>query len=247
MSELIIISETEQEKLIKKVSDLYREVLISLSKSDLVTSGWPGGRSLLNFFPAFSEALSELPNAIRAQQHFFQVDERVSQDFNREVLEKNFFANLVEKNIIKNNQVHYYPTDLEPEAGIAEYTNLFNSLGSKFNYIMLGAGNPHQKDENGQIAQYDCHVAGIFPHHPSSKANNSGFYYYFDSPKPPPGRITATYNLLSKSDWCFLFIMGPEKKEVVREFLDKNATIENAPVKIASRIKNCVLITDQKV
>jgi 6-phosphogluconolactonase len=248
MSELIVISEQNQETLIKKVSDVYQRMLIDLSKSyPNIISAWPGGRSLLKFFPAFNEVLSTLPIEIVKKQQFFQVDERVSQDFNRVVLEDNFFSNLAQKKIINRSQVHYYPTDMTPELAVLEYSNLLASFGSRFNYVMLGAGNPHIRDLDGKIIKYDCHLAGIFANHPSSKATGSAFYYYFDSPKPPPGRITATYNLLSASDWCFLFIMGEEKKDVLREFLDPSVSVDTTPIKIAQTIKNCVLITDQKI
>lgn len=245
---LTIVSEKDTEKLVQQVSKHYNNVLTELSEQNtFVVSGWPGGRSLLKFFPAFSNVLKGLKKELLKKQHFFQVDERIYQDFNREILESNFFSILRKANLIESSQVHYYPTEQAPEDGLNSYSEMLDLYGSKYHYIMLGAGGPHQRDEKGQITNYDCHVAGIFANHPSSKPNIAKFNYYFDSPKPPPGRITATYDLLSKSEYCFLFIMGTEKKEVLSEFLNPTTAIENSPIHIAKKIKNCILITDQEI
>lgn len=248
MSAPLIISDPDIDQLSAKVCRLFKTALIELHKKNkYVVGAWPGGRSLLKFFPGLAKVFAELdPEILRAQQ-LFQVDERVFGEFNREILEQNFLRELKEQKILTESQIHYFPTEKGSIEGVRQYSKSLAGYGSNFNYVMLGAGNAHVRKVDGAIEKYDCHVAGIFAHHPSSEPHQDPFYYYYDSPKPPAGRVTATYSLLSRSDWCFLFVIGREKEEVLKEFLDKKASLNNTPIKIALETKNCVLITDLKV
>lgn len=248
MPELTIISDPQISQLSIKVCAVFKAALNQLAEQNkFVVGAWPGGRSLLKFFPGICKVFCELEKEVLNSQQFFQVDERVYTEFNREILEQNFFSEMREKKIISESQIHYFPTNEGPVEGVRSYTKLLESFGLRFNYAMLGAGGPHVLNADGTILKSDCHVAGVFANHPSSEPHQAPFYYYYDSPKPPPGRVTATNSLLARSEWSFLFIMGEEKREVLKEFLDENIDLARSPIKIALEAKNCILVTDLKV
>ncbi|HWC21863.1 MAG TPA: 6-phosphogluconolactonase [Flexivirga sp.] len=71
-----------------------------------------------------------------------------------------------------------------------------------FDIVMLGMGP-------------DGHVASLFPHHPAQRAENAIAIAVHDSPKPPPDRVSLTFECLNRSRQVWLLVAGAEKADAV--------------------------------
>ncbi|GGB34076.1 6-phosphogluconolactonase [Flexivirga endophytica] len=71
-----------------------------------------------------------------------------------------------------------------------------------FDIVMLGMGP-------------DGHVASLFPHHPAQRTEDAIAIAVHDSPKPPPDRVSLTFECLNRSRQVWLLVAGDEKAEAV--------------------------------
>jgi 6-phosphogluconolactonase len=62
----------------------------------------------------------------------------------------------------------------------------------------------------------DGHVASLFPGHPDQLTSGVAAAAVHDSPKPPPTRITLTFETLRRSDRVWFLVAGADKAEAVR-------------------------------
>jgi 6-phosphogluconolactonase len=61
----------------------------------------------------------------------------------------------------------------------------------------------------------DGHVASLFPGHPQLDAREALVVPVTDSPKPPPERVTLTFEALNRSDEVWFVVSGTDKAEAV--------------------------------
>lgn len=61
----------------------------------------------------------------------------------------------------------------------------------------------------------DGHVASLFPHHPAQRTEDAVAIAVHDSPKPPPDRISLTFECLNRSRQVWLLVAGSEKADAV--------------------------------
>lgn len=71
-----------------------------------------------------------------------------------------------------------------------------------FDVVMLGMGP-------------DGHVASLFPHHPGQRADDAIAVAVHESPKPPPDRVSLTFECLNRSRQVWLLVAGAEKADAV--------------------------------
>ncbi|MDO5634074.1 MAG: 6-phosphogluconolactonase [Micrococcus sp.] len=71
-----------------------------------------------------------------------------------------------------------------------------------FTVLMLGMGP-------------DSHVASLFPEHPGLSAAGSDAVAVDDSPKPPPQRLSMTFECLSRAEQVWFTVTGADKAEAV--------------------------------
>lgn len=111
-------------------------------------------------------------------------------------------------------RVHEVPTrdDVGSVAEAADsYAQVVRSAGSgRFHLLMLGVGP-------------DGHVASLFPGHPQLDAREAVVVPVTDSPKPPPERVTLTFEALNRSDEVWFVVSGTDKAEAVGRALARRA------------------------
>ncbi|TPG17890.1 6-phosphogluconolactonase [Pedococcus bigeumensis] len=90
------------------------------------------------------------------------------------------------------------------EESAARYSSTVRgSGGGEFDVMILGVGP-------------DGHVASLFPGHPAQLTTDAIAVAVHDSPKPPPDRVSLTFECLSRSDRVWFLVAGADKAEAVR-------------------------------
>ena len=238
----MIRSETDLEKLFRAgAADIIHAIqgIAAESPSGPIVWGLCGGRSPVPLFALLVKKLESLPPPLLKRFRFMQVDERLFDEFNQTALKELFIDPLVSTGKITPDQ--FLPVPLPSERNMdkageicASYENTLRDVGGRFHIVLLGAGE-------------DGHVAGTFPKHPSTAAENDGFFVYKDSPKPPPGRITATLPLLAKSAFGVLIVTGKSKAKAMNSFFEPDLKIVDCPAKIVQEMEEFAVLTDQAV
>lgn len=190
----------------------------------------------MGLFSALIPKLASLPRELLERFYFLQVDERLFEEHNQDGLRDQIYSSLVASGLVREAQIINYPlpkdrTAREVEASSDKYLRILEGLGGRFQIAILGTGE-------------DGHVAGTFPHHPTSEVEDVVFFTYDESPKPPPGRVTATLPLLAESDLGILIITGEAKRQAMMNFLNPQLSLQDCPAKIVREMDDYILLTD---
>ena len=201
-----------------------------------VVWGLCGGRSPVGLFRALIPELAGLSPAVLSRFRVFQVDERLFEEHNQSDLESQIFTPLISQRLLRREQICLFPLPSdrsydEARSAARSYESALQGVGGRFHVAVLGVGE-------------DGHVAGTFPHHQSSEESREGFFVYEGSPKPPPGRVTATLPLLARSELGILLLLGEGKRIAQKNFQDPEKTIEECPAKIVLSMKDSLILTD---
>ena len=97
------------------------------------------------------------------------------------------------------------------------------STGSgDFDVLMLGIGP-------------DGHIASLFPGHPGLDATDAIAIAVHDSPKPPPDRVSLTFEALNRAQSVWFVASGHGKADAVRralaEVTDEAAALRETPAR----------------
>lgn len=152
-------------------------------------------------------ALSANPDRVKVdftKVHLWWGDERfvASDSPDRNALQaKNSLLKNLELNASK---VHEFPSadnGLTLEHAAAEFSAHVDDLKPHFDIVLLGMGP-------------DGHVASLFPGKPEPK---EGLWVIAeaDSPKPPPQRLSFTYEALNSADEVWFVVAGADKQDAV--------------------------------
>jgi 6-phosphogluconolactonase len=165
------------------------------------------------------------------------VDERLvpitDPDSNFGGLQRSLFNELIELGAISAEQLH--PLRVErPEQGAQaceSYLKELKGLAGAFSVVILGMGE-------------DGHIAGLFPRHPALSQRGDQFISFHDSPKPPPDRMTASRDLITKANLSVLLAIGEAKLEAWNRLNTAGTTIEECPAMLALEARRCLVVTD---
>jgi 6-phosphogluconolactonase len=93
-------------------------------------------------------------------------------------------------------------------------------------------------DDDGPVPNFDIvllgvgpdgHCCSLFPDHPSSRDLSAPVIPVRDSPKPPPLRLSLSFDGLNAANEIWAVVSGSGKADAVRAALDENADREHVP------------------
>jgi 6-phosphogluconolactonase len=202
---------------------------------DLVI-GLCGGRSVVGLLSALEKEAVRQPAELLRRVHFYMVDERLvplaDERSNFGGLKRQLFDSLIARKFIDESQLHpFVPDPSLPDWGCSTYAESLKQRGGKFTVAVLGVGE-------------DGHIAGLFPAHPLLNETGALFASFTDSPKPPAGRMSATPPLLTSADLAIVLVLGDAKRAAWRSFNDPSEGVESCPAKLATRARECLVLTD---
>ncbi|HET6937516.1 MAG TPA: 6-phosphogluconolactonase [Nocardioides sp.] len=117
-------------------------------------------------------------------------------------------------------KVHEMPSTADApdvDAGAVAYSDTVRTFGSgEFDVMMLGMGP-------------DGHVASLFPGFPQLDVDDRIAVGVTDSPKPPPERISLTFDALNRSKSVWLLVSGDEKAPAVARALAEGTDRHDCP------------------
>lgn len=117
-------------------------------------------------------------------------------------------------------KVHRVPgpdTSSSAEESAQAYGEALRAQGSgAWDVVFLGVGP-------------DGHVASLFPHHDAQRITDAIAVAVHDSPKPPPTRVSLTYECLERTRQVWFVVAGADKAEAVKAALTPDADPWDVP------------------
>lgn len=105
------------------------------------------------------------------------------------------------------------------EDAAAAYATTIRSEGEGFDVLMLGVGP-------------DGHVASLFPGHPRLAVTDAIATAVHDSPKPPPDRVSLTFEALNDHTQAVWFVVSGEgKADAVARALAEHGDVSATPAR----------------
>lgn len=226
-----VIRDTDQDELLKRAAKaLCGELRGILAERGRAVLGVPGGRSVARIFGVMREERLDW-----GRVHVFLIDERLvpidHPDSNFRLLRVHLVDPLARENRTPP-RVHPFPVDApDPERAAREYDSALAELGSRFDVVLLSAGE-------------DGHVASLFPDHHSIREARHGFLVMDDAPKPPPGRMSASPSLVRSAEIAVLLFLGPAKAAAYENFQNPSVPLSSCPAKLVLAMKSAFVFTD---
>ena len=123
---------------------------------------------------------------------------------------------------VRPSRVHEIPSSddaASPDAAAVMYSDMLRNSGAgEFDVVMLGLG------QNG-------HVASLMPHSPALRVTDEIAVGVTDSPKPPPERVSLTFDALNRSREVWFVVAGEDKSDAVARALAAEGTVEETPAR----------------
>ena len=105
------------------------------------------------------------------------------------------------------------------EQSAATYGDTIRSEGGgDFDVLMLGVGP-------------DGHIASLFPGHPGLEVVDAITAPIHESPKPPPTRVTLTFEALNRAQSVWFLVSGDAKADAVRRALADEGSLAETPAR----------------
>ena len=116
-------------------------------------------------------------------------------------------------------KVHEIPSTADAadvDAGAVAYSDTLRTFGGEFDVVMLGVGP-------------DGHVASLFPGFPQLDVDDRIAVAVTDSPKPPPERISLTFDALNRAKSVWFLVSGEAKAPAVASALAEGTDLHDTP------------------
>lgn len=176
-----------------------------------------GGRITQKFFASTVEQARERKTSF-AGVHFFWADERCvppdDPESNYRLANELLFAPLQ----IPSGQIHRVLGEAAPEVAMTTAEKELRKYAKPtenqpvFDLIFLGMGE-------------DGHIASLFPNAKPISTNDAkckdSFLFVSDSPKPPPRRISLTFNAIAAAKEVWVLASGSGKETALRESISE--------------------------
>jgi 6-phosphogluconolactonase len=124
--------------------------------------------------------------------------------------------------VVGATQVHEVPSTAgapDVDAAATAYADLLRgSGGGEFDLVMLGMGP-------------DGHVASLFPGFPQLDAQDAIAVPVTGSPKPPPQRVSLTFEALNRTRAVWFLVTGEGKADAVRRALADDGDVHETPAR----------------
>ncbi len=226
----MIIRETK-EILEKKASEIITEKINDLSrKKEHILIALPGGRSVAGILNLLKDKTIDWKKV-----YFFMIDERLvsldSPDSNYKIIYESALKDLISSKKLNEENIFPFVYSGEIEKDLAEYKEKLLRFQDYFDIILVSAGE-------------DGHIASLFPEHETVLSNEEFFITTNSSPKNPPGRMSASRDLLLKTDTAVLLFFSESKRPAFEKFMNPEVKLTSCPSKIVSKIKNNYVLVD---
>jgi 6-phosphogluconolactonase len=120
------------------------------------------------------------------------------------------------------SRVHEIPSSDDadsPDAAAVMYSDMLRNSGAgDFDVVMLGLGG------NG-------HVASLMPHSPALHVTDQIAVGVTDSPKPPPNRVSLTFDALNRTRETWFVVAGEDKADAVARALAEEGSVDETPAR----------------
>jgi len=134
-------------------------------------------------------------------------------------------------------KIHPMPsTDSAPsvEDGAVTYEDELRTYGSgAFDVLMLGIGP-------------DGHIASLFPGYPQLDVADRIAVPVTDSPKPPPERISLTFEALNRSKSVWFLVSGTDKAAAVASALAEGTDLHDCPASAVRGLDETIWFLDRE-
>lgn len=224
----MILQGTHHQMVEKAALLLFRSMEAFIREKGHTVLAVPGGRSVGEIFRRLSACRLEWEKV-----RMFMLDERLVEVDHPESnykLVKNSMGSTIPPEAI----IPFRHDPDHPLSGLTTYAEKLKTYGGCFDIVLASSGE-------------DGHIGSLFPDHQSVRQKGDGFILLDDSPKPPRGRMSASYDLLCRSDTGILLFFGTEKRRALRNFQDDRLSYLQCPAKIVTQMSRYYVLTDQEI
>lgn len=224
-----MILEGSREQLAEKAASiLYNTTLSLLRKKKDVVVAVPGGQSVSGIYENFRDYALPWDRI-----HIFLLDERLvapdHPDSNYKLVREHMGSGVVPV------MIHPFIYDFKnPIQSVIDYRATLNQCGGQFDIVLASSGE-------------DGHIGSLFPNHHSLEKNQRGFFLLDDSPKPPAGRMSASFDLIRQADTGIVLFFGSTKCQALGNFLHPQMSCKECPAKVIVQLPHYYVLTDQEV
>lgn len=224
----LIIQGARKQMAEKAASLLSEAALRILTKKQNVVLAVPGGRSVIDIYTCFRDSM--LP---WERIDIFLLDERLVPADHPESNYRLVREQLAGK--LPAVKIHQFRYDRDnPDQSVNDYNRELERCGGRFDIVLASSGE-------------DGHIASLFPNHHATGQDENRFLLLYDSPKPPPGRMSASYGMIRRADTGIVLFFGSAKSNALRNFLNIGLSYKECPARIMAELPNYYLLTDQEV